>query len=300
MQTVLITGANGFLGFYLCQHLLKVGWRVVATGKGPCRLPYTDPGFHYEPLDFTDETAIARVFTQYPVRFVVHAGAITSPDQCENEPHSAWRVNVEGTRHMLAAAASVGAFFLYISTDFVFGGTRDLYQEYDLPDPVNEYGRTKAAAEALVQGYPSPWAIARPILVYGPPQTGKQNLLTMVATALKEGRTLRLFTDQLRLPTFIDDLTLGLGRILEQQATGIFHFCGADPLTPYDIGMQVAAYLQLDTTLILPVTAAEFFQPAARPPRTLFSLDKVHKELAYQPTGFAQGMRKTLEGWQGE
>lgn len=297
MQTVLITGANGFVGFYLTQRLLQKGYKVVATGRDSNRLPFTHSNLLYQQLDFTNPEQVAQVFCTTTPSIVVHGGALTKPDECTLNPEAAVRVNVDGTRNMLDAANKAGAYFLYISTDFVFAGNQETYLEEDEPNPVNFYGETKAAAEALVQQYPGEWAIVRPILLYGKPQTGKHNIITMVATALQEGRSLKLFTDQLRLPTYIEDLTWGLEKMIAAKVAGIFHFCGEDSLSPFDIGIKVAEYLGLDKTGIAPATAADFHQPAARPPRTMFSLDKVKREFGYRPTLFAEGMRKTLDGW---
>lgn len=300
MQTVLITGANGFVGFYLTQRLLQKGYRVVASGRDNNRLPFTHPHLTYHQLDFTRLEQVAQVFAATKPSIVVHGGALTKPDECTLNPEAAVQVNVDGSRNMLEAATKAGAYFLYISTDFVFAGNQEIYAEDDAPNPVNFYGETKAAAEGLVQQYPGEWAIARPILLYGKPQTGKQNIITMVATALKESRSLKLFTDQLRLPTYIEDFTWGLEKMIAAKAAGIYHFCGEDPLSPFDIGIQVAKYLHLNESGIAPATAADFHQPAARPPRTMFSLEKVKKQFGYRPTSFAEGMRKTLEGWNRE
>ncbi|OLY92620.1 dTDP-4-dehydrorhamnose reductase [Cnuella takakiae] len=297
METVLITGANGFVGFYLTRHLLRKDYRVVATGQGANRLPYAQANFECHTMDFTNPSDVAEVFRATQPAIVVHGGALTKPDDCALNPDAAVTVNVEGTRNMLLAAAGVNAYFLYLSTDFVFAGNQDTYAENDRPQPVNFYGETKAAAEQLVQQYAGTWAIARPILLYGVPQTGKQNILTMVASALKEGRMLKLFTDQQRLPTYIEDFTWGLEQMIAKQAAGIYHFCGTDALSPFDMGIRVAHYLGYDKSLIATATAADFHQPAARPPRTMFRLEKVIKEFGYRPTSFAEGMRKTLEGW---
>lgn len=300
MQTVLITGANGFLGHYLTQRLLRSGHKVVATGKGPCRLPFQSPDLFYHQLDLTEPESVFHLFEATQPQIVVHAGAMTRPDECEGARDAAWQVNVAGTENVLAAAEASAAYVVHISTDFVFGGTKECYTEFDAPDPVNYYGVTKWEAEKRVQAYKGPWAVVRPILIYGYPQRGRENILMLVAAALQEGRELKLFTDQLRLPTYVEDLTWGIEQVMTRKAEGIYHFCGPDAWSPYDIGQCVAEYLDLNKGLIKPVTAATFHQPARRPPRTMFLLDKVKNEFGYKPTTFKDGLHKTFQKWSRE
>jgi dTDP-4-dehydrorhamnose reductase len=183
---------------------------------------------------------------------------------------------------------------VHISTDFIFEGTAESYSEEDEGNPVNFYGRTKLEAEQRVKTYEGPWSILRPILMYGQPQVGRSNILTIVAEALRNEKPVRLFTDQRRLPTYVEDFVWGIEQVIARQATGIFHFCGKDALSPFEIGVKVAEYLQLDETLVQPVTAETFYQPAKRPPQTMFDLTKVRERFGYEPTSFAEGLRKTF------
>jgi dTDP-4-dehydrorhamnose reductase len=76
MQTILITGANGFVGYYLSQLLLQKGYRVIATGKGECRLPFKGENFIYQSFDFTSATEVQKIFEEYKPAIVVHCGAL--------------------------------------------------------------------------------------------------------------------------------------------------------------------------------------------------------------------------------
>lgn len=295
MQKVLITGANGFVGHYLSALLVAQNFTVLATGTGACRLAIKAPNFSYAPLDITDAAAVKVFLQNEDPQVVVHAAAMTKPDECELAPQKAVDVNVGGTENLLQAAQGTGAYFLYISTDFVFAGTKKIYTETDEADPVNYYGYTKWEAEKKVEAYNGKWAVARPVLIYGAPQAGRQNILTVVANALKERKSLKLFTDQQRMPTYVEDLTWALWRLIEQKSSGIFHFCGKDVLSPYEMGLAVAAYFSMDASLIEPVTATEFKQPAKRPPQTFFDLSKAASVLGYSPTSFAEGLRKTFK-----
>lgn len=296
MQKVLITGANGFVGNYLVPKLARKGFEVIATGTGADRLAATGANYTYRNLDVANETAVMQLMEQARPDVVVHGAALTKPDECELDKEKATAINVNGTHNLLRAAAAFGdPFFLHISTDFIFKGTAPVYRENDAAEPVNFYGQTKWEAEQAVHQYKGDWTIVRPILIYGNPQAGRSNILTFVADALKEGKPVRLFTDQQRRPTYVEDLVWALYQIIRKRKTGIYHLSGKDTLSPYDIAIHVARYLQLDEGLVHAVTESEFYQPAKRPPQTLFDLTKAEQELGFLPTSFDEGLRRTFE-----
>src|ERR1700754_4819653 len=111
---VLITGANGFLGYYLVEQLLAKKHTVIATGKGDCRLPFLDhPGFIYVSMDFTDPYSVHDLFDAHTPDIVVHAGAMSKPDECEQNQWQAYTTNTEGTLTLLMNAAEQKSHFIY-------------------------------------------------------------------------------------------------------------------------------------------------------------------------------------------
>lgn len=294
---VLITGSNGFLGYYLTGQLLAKGFDVIATGKGECRLPfYGNRKFQYMSMDFTDPFIVHDVFVKCKPDIVIHAGAMSRVDECELHQWQAYSVNVEGTLNVLMNAAEHRCFFIFISTDFIFDGEKELYKEDDLSAPVNFYGKTKLEAEEAVKEYEFEWAIVRTVLVYGKPISGRSNILSVVKEKLEKGEEYKVVDDQVRTPTYVEDLAAGIISIIEKKAKGIYHISGEDALTPYQMACRTADYLKLDKFLIKRVTAADFSQPARRPPKTFFVIEKAKKELNYQPLSFEKGLQKTFAG----
>jgi len=295
MQTILLTGVNGFIGQYLSELLVE-DYKVIATGRGSSRLSFSAPNLIYQSLDFTNEIEVTSLFEQYQPEIVIHSGAMSKPDDCETDRVAAYNTNVKGTQHLLKDAARFKSFFIFISTDFVFDGKRGMYSEMDTPEnPVNYYGETKLLAEEAVKKYPYDWSIVRPVFVYGHPRQGRQNLLTLVATALQEGKALKIFNDQFRTPTYVEDLTVAIKSIADQKATGIFHISGKDILTPYEMAIAVARILNLDENLIEPVTENTFSQPALRPLKTGFNISKAQEQLGYTPISFEEGLKRTFK-----
>jgi dTDP-4-dehydrorhamnose reductase len=293
---ILVTGANGFVGHYLVKELLRTDHTVIATGKAESRLYFSGDNFFYEPMDFTDPFNVHDVFEKHQPDVVIHAGAMGKPDEVEKEQWQAYLVNVEGTVTLLTNAEECNSFFVYVSTDFVFSGNEGGYTEEDTPTPVNYYGRTKLDAEDAVKEYDGDWAIVRTVLVYGRPESGRSNILTIVKDKLTKGETYNVVDDQWRTPTYVEDLAHGIRLIIDQRATGIFHLAGKDKLTPFQMARQAAAYLGLDAELIKRVTAADFTQPAVRPANTTFNIEKARKQLGYEPVSFQEGLQKMFQG----
>ncbi len=292
-MNVLVTGANGFLGYYLIERLLEQDFNVIATGKGACRLPFTDHrGFVYTEMDITDPYAVHDVFQKYGPSIVIHAGAMTKPDECELNQMQAYIVNVEGTVTVLLNAAENKSYFIFLSTDFIFDGEKGMYKEMDTPNPVNYYGKTKLEAEDAVKEYEHDWVIVRTVLVYGRPILSRSNILTIVKEKLEKGETYNVLDDQVRTPTYVEDLATGILQLIEKRAKGIYHLSGKDVLTPYQMACKAAEHLGLDMQFIRRATAADFSQPARRPLLTGLDISKARSELGFEPISFDDGLKK--------
>lgn len=294
---ILITGANGLLGQHLVNELLHQQFQVVATGKGPCRLPF-EPSekFSYRSLDITNELEIEKVMSEERADVIVHSAAMTQVDECEKNPELCEKINVYGTTQLLVDAENFSKYIIFVSTDFVFDGQHPPYREDDDLHPVNFYGFTKMQAEAIMHTSEIPWAIVRTCLVYGSPLEGtRTNIVSWVRESLQEGEPIKVVSDQQRTPTYVGDLAKGIVLMIQKQATGIYHISGSEMLTPYQMAERTADFFSLDKSLIKEVTADTFTQPAKRPARTGFDISKAVKELGYSPSSFEEGLRQMSE-----
>lgn len=296
MMTILITGIHGLVGQYLIRILHQWPGQVIATGRGPCRIPEEwMRKVRYVEMDITDPETIASVFDTFRPDAVIHSAAEAQPDTCELNRDQADLVNTKATGYLLDAAGKTDSFFTYVSTDFVFPGTGGPYQEDDEPGPVNYYGLTKLRAEEMVRAYPHGWAIVRTVLVYGNTLVGtRTNIISWVLGELEKGKAIRVVGDQLRTPTFAGDLAAALLLITRNKQQGLWHIAGKDELSPHDIALMVAERMQLDASLITRVDASTFTQPAVRPLRTPFNINKARTLLGYEPVSFTEGMEVVL------
>ncbi|MBY0425852.1 MAG: sugar nucleotide-binding protein, partial [Cytophagales bacterium] len=112
-----------------------------------------------------------------------------------------------------------------------------------------------------------------------------------VKKSLEEQKNIKVVTDQFRTPTLAEDLAMGCYLIIKNRATGIFNISGSELMTPYDMAMATAAYFSLDSSFITKADGSIFTQPAKRPPRTGFIIDKAKNQLGYQPHTFQEGIK---------
>jgi len=104
----------------------------------------------------------------------------------------------------------------------------------------------------------------------------------------------KVFDDQIRTPTYVEDLTLAIGTIIEKKLRGIFHISGKDMLTPFEMAQMTARHVGLPESLLHPVTSGTFEQPPRRPSKTGFTITKAEKALLFMPTSFGEGLGKTF------
>lgn len=290
---VLITGANGFLGQHLIRLLLEqTGCSIVAAGRGESRLPFRDARVTYCKMNLAEPVEVYAAFDTYPPDVVVHAGAMTQVDECENNSDEAFRINVGGTTSVIVSAEKHKSFLIFVSTDFVFDGKKGNYSEEDENGFVNWYGQTKGHAENLVKQSETAWSIIRTCLVYGNAVDGRSNITSWVKESLEQNKKINVVNDQFRTPTYVEDLAKGILLVIQKKAKGIYHISGEEVLTPYEMALQVAGHLSLDKALIEKTDASSFKQTAARPARTGFDISKAKKELGYLPIPFSEGLKK--------
>ncbi len=293
---ILITGANGLLGQHLVKLLLDTTTHdIIATGKGEARFAFQDSRLHYFALDITDGMAVNLLLQKLQPDTIIHCAALTQVDECEQHPIKAWEINVTATRFIVDAAKKINAFIIFVSTDFVFDGIHGPYKEADIVNPVSYYGSTKVAAEKAVQQSGLQYAIVRTCLLYGYILFGnRSNIVSWVKENLEQGKNIKVVSDQWRTPTFVEDLAKGILLIVEKNAVGLFHISGKDFLNPYDMAITTADYLHLNKSLIEKVDASIFTQPAKRPAKTGFIIDKAKFDLGFNPLSFREGLKKML------
>lgn len=287
---VLVTGANGLLGYKLIQLLSsKAEITTIATARK--KINGLPERVQFYGLDVTDHDQTLDVLNKTKPDVVIHTAAMTQVDQCETERDLCWKANVTGVENVIEACEKNNTHLVHVSTDFIFDGTHGPLDERATPKPVNFHGESKLAGEQAVQKSKLQWAILRTVLVYGvTPDLSRSNIVLWVKKSLEEGKTINVVNDQWRTPTLAEDLAMGCYLAASKKATGIYHISGEEMMTPFDIANQTAEFFKLDKSLIKPADSSTFKQPAMRPPKTGFIITKAKQELGYQPHTFKQGL----------
>lgn len=290
MIKILVTGANGLLGQKLTTLLAqKNEIQAIATARKPVNYALTNAAFRI--LDVTNRDQTENVILEMQPEVVIHTAAMTQVDQCETEREACWQANVTGVENLVKACEKVNAFLVHVSTDFIFDGTHGPLDETAIPKPVNYYGESKLAGEKVVINSKLDWAILRTVLVYGITEDmSRSNIVLWVKKNLEEGKLINVVNDQWRTPTLAEDLAMGCFLAATKKAKGIFHISGEKMMTPYDIAMETAGFFGLDKSLIKQTDSSKFKQPAARPLKTGFIIEKAKRELGYRPHTFREGL----------
>lgn len=293
MNKIFITGANGFLGQHLCLFLASNGHTVIASGRGACRIPSREK-FEYAELDITDKEAVQHCLQWHQPSVIIHTAALSKPDECNNNKESCLLNNVTATKYLIEAAQSIAPHFIYTSTDFIFGENGP-HGEEDTPAPLNFYGESKLMAEKIVKESDLLFSIIRPVFMYGAVWEGmRPSFLHWVKDNLEQKKSIKVVNDQLRTPTFVNDICKGIEAVIEHRANGDFHLAGKDIISPYQMAIKVADILQLDTSLIESVDSENFPESVQRAKRSGLKIDKAMKVLGYTPVSFEEGIKLTF------
>lgn len=259
---VLVTGAGGQVGRSLIG---QVPSGVEALGWG------------HKDLDITDARAVKEKVLQTAPDVIINAAAYTAVDRAESEPDLARRINVDGARHLAAAARAIGARLIHISTDFVFDGTASVpYGPDASTNPLSVYGATKRDGErAVLAELPEHCVILRTAWVYAADGT---NFVRTMLRVMKANGSARVVADQVGTPTAALSLCEVLWKIIEKPAiTGTHHWTDAGVASWYDFAVAIAeeaAELGLlgGEVTVTPIATHEYPTPARRPPYSV--LDK--------------------------
>ena len=222
-------------------------------------------GLTHAQCDVVDSLAVERAVLELQPTVVINCAAQPSVDACEKDRDQAYRINVLGARNVAHAAYKVAAKVVHFSTDYVFDGTADRpYVEWDTPNPINWYGRTKLMSEEAVQRANPDSLVLRIANVYG---AHGDNTVTAVVRSAQSGTALTLPDDQIMSPTSASEVVQQTMLLIQRGAVGTYHVTGKGQTSRYELARAVATILGLDVQLV-PVHAADIPGRVPRPLRT--------------------------------
>lgn len=266
---ILVTGAKGMLGTDFCEYIKK-------NNLAPIEWDLPDN-------DITEVNRTIKNIEQLKPQVIVHFAAYTDVDGCELNKSKAYAVNTQGTWAMVLATKEIGAKFIYISTDYVFDGKKESYQETDTPNPINYYGLTKFLGEQLVLQHLKKYFIVRTSWLFG--KHGK-NFVSTILKLAREEKQLEVVNDQIGSPTYTKDLCEPLYQLMNCEHYGIYHLTNSGICSWYDFAKEIIKQTGL-TTPVIPITSDKLTRPAKRPN---FSVLENHN--------YKKIFNKSLRNWQ--
>jgi dTDP-4-dehydrorhamnose reductase len=264
---IFITGGSGLLGSKIAEIALR-NYEVYA---GYC---HNKPEFGM-PLkfDLAKDTDLEVLYKIKP-EVIIHTAALTNVDECEANKELAYKINAEGTKRVAKIANELGAFLVYVSTDYVFSGDKGMYKEEDEPNPIDYYGYTKLMGEKYCD------CIARPCVIYGAkPASGTVNFALWLIDKLMNREEVKIVTDQFITPTLNTNLAKMLLEVAERELKGRFHLAGKERVSRYDFALQIANEFGLDKNLIIPSRMDEMKWIASRPKDSSLNTSKASRYL---------------------
>ena len=257
-KKVLITGAFGQLGNAVLKRFQDV--EILATDI--FIPPLSSGSFSMEILDVTKPEDVVKVLKRFQPDVVLNLAAMTNVDGCEANPEVAEKINSGGVRNFLEV---FGGMFIQISSDYVFNGKAGPYDEEDIPDPINVYGRTKLDSDKFVMQYQNSWCIVRTNVVFDYSKHSDASFVKWVINSLQNNKQIRVVHDQWNNPTWAYALADILGVIVEKESVGLYHYGGAEQINRLEFAKTIAKVFHLDDSLITPITTESLNQIAPRP-----------------------------------
>lgn len=305
---IIVTGAQGQVGWELTRRATALGHEVLAWDVAE--------------LDITDADAVDQALDASGAELVINAAAYTAVDKAEQEPERAFAVNRDGPAHLAAACARLNLPLLHISTDYVYDGAKiDPYVETDPTTPLGVYGASKLAGDEAVRGLLPRHLILRVSWVFG---AHGHNFVKTILRLAREREELRIVADQRGCPTYagdIADVLLELagrvGEIDDQNAWGVYHYCGAPATTWHGFASAIVERAReeervapkrrsrkaapsvpepLIAQTVTPITSADYPTPAARPMNSVLDCARLADQFGIQPRPWRAGLDAMMGG----
>jgi dTDP-4-dehydrorhamnose reductase len=267
MSLKLLIIGRGFLGSAVFSIASSLGISTITT--------------NHKTLDITKIESIEKIVSNSKPDVVVNCAALTNVDQIETDPRMAYAVNAHGAKNVALTSLKNKIKLIHISTDSVFDGKKGMYVENDLPNPINEYTKSKKMGEDFVKEISDDFVIVRTNF-YGYNTEGKY-LFNWVLQNLQNKKPITAFGDIIFSPLEINNLAEMIVEIARGNVTGIIHLSSKEVISKYDFALEIGNFLKSDPSLIRKGTVMDASLIAKRPSNTSLSNLRAQKLLDTKP-----------------
>lgn len=285
-KPILITGASGLVGSYICKFAKNWDYDVIGT-YGSTK--FEIEGVKSVKMDITNFKNVRAVFKQFKPLLVIHSAALVNADYCEEHPQEAFNINSDATLNIIKECDRINSRLHYLSSMYVFDGTNPPYDENAVPNPINIYGESKLIPEKEVINFGG--VVIRASVIYGWNRFGRNNFATWVIHNLRKKVQTKVFVDMVSNPTYASSLAEIILRLHEKNSKGIFHVGGASSVSRYEFAMQISQIFGLDKSFLIPIRSNELTQKANRPTNDSVKLNKIQHELNLKMPLLSESLR---------
>lgn len=254
---IFITGCGGMLGDAVYAHFSPI-CKVLATD-----INTSEPWLTFGDVRNCDQ--IHRLIREFSPNLVINLAALTDLEACETDPSNAWSTNALGAENVGLAARSVGASYVYISTAGIFDGEKELYTDFDDPNPLSQYAKSKYYGEQWTSRSIENHFVLRAGWMMGGGRKDKKFVRKIYGQLIAGAKTIFAVTDKLGTPTYTVDFAKGIQRVVESGFHGIYNQVCSGLASRYDVAVAIVNELGCDAT-VEPVDSSHFKEYfAARP-----------------------------------
>lgn len=249
---IYIAGCGGMLGDAVYAHFAPIAdVRATDIDVNECWLGYGD---------VRDYVAMERQIADVRPHVVVNLAAVTDLEECEREVERAWATNALGAENLGLLATKYDATYVYVSTAGIFGGEKNVYTDYDTPNPLGSYAKSKYYGECYVrQSVPKHFVVRAGWMMGGGPRKDKKFVNKIYQQLAAGKRTLHVVDDKLGTPTYTVDFARGIQRLLESELYGLYNqVCGGGG-SRYDVAVELVRLLGLERRVSIEKVSSDFF-----------------------------------------
>lgn len=257
---VLVTGSNGQLGSDVIKELIRKNIDHLGTTSAI--------------MDVRDKNSVIKIIQDFKPDVIIHCAAYTKVDDAEDDRINCYNTNVIGTRNLVEASKKLGTKFIYISTDYVFDGSKNLpYETYDTPNPINYYGYTKYLGEKTVIENVVDYCIIRTSWVFG---SMGNNFVKTILRIAESNDCISVISDQFGSPTYSVDLANKIIQLIEAHESGVFHITNEGYTSWCEFAREIISQNGL-MVKVIEISTSEYITKARRPLDSRLSKESIKK-----------------------
>jgi dTDP-4-dehydrorhamnose reductase len=257
---IYITGCGGMLGHSVYELFSAVGI-VQATD-----IDINEPWLEY--ADVRDYRCMENSIKSFVPDLIINLAAKTDMEECEREPENAWMTNALGAENIALLAEEMGVPYIYISTAGIFDGEKEYYNDYDEPNPLSVYAKSKYAGEMFIKQYVSKHYVVRAGWMMGGGPRKDKKFINKIYKQIIDGATeLNVVDDKLGTPTYTRDFAFGLLKLAESGQYGVYNQVCEGSCSRFDVAEEFVRLLGLSGKIGINKVSSDFFRHEYFAPR---------------------------------